>query len=460
MPDDPGRGPAARALRRRAGALAAAGIFAIAGQASEGWAAFSYDISLGAGAQQNDNLYLDPRTSGEDGRRQPVQETVLTLEPGVMVSWGRENDRLELQYNGEYSTFQGDEDRDPLWVHNLTAALNWRRWSPFFLEAREARSRVPRPQEGEDQALVDQIDRNQVTVRSGLVWEYGPRGSAELAYRGELESFPGSVDADRVQRHYGEALVRHRWSPLWGGEARAAFGQVERKLTADYSELSVSAAVDQRLSERLAMRYRIEWLRDVEDEAAADGAVQGGVGDSVHSSLLGAAGITGNLARGGSWNLAYEDSLEYLSDGDTLRRGRASAGAMLRARLGSSLEAGGWYEHRHIQGSGREEDAGGPTLGVRWMIAPWAAFDLGGSWTITAINEPGTADVEDKVTQTSAGLVAMMFKRLQFEAGYQYRENDSAGALRSYVNNVVYVAASFHFTPVAPGTLPSPRASW
>jgi len=136
---------------RSGGALGAiaTGIILIAGPASEGRAALVYDITLGAGAQLNDNIHLDPRTTVEQGAtgtpalRQPVKETIYNVNPGVTFSWSEGRDRLQLNYGGEYSAYKGDEKRDPMWVHSIAADLSWRRWAPFFLEAQESRSRVP-----------------------------------------------------------------------------------------------------------------------------------------------------------------------------------------------------------------------------------------------------------------------------------------------------------------------------
>jgi hypothetical protein len=159
------------------GALAA-GILLVAGSVADGKAALTYDITLGAGAQLNDNLHLDPRTSAEvsasgtEGTesaagteavvvlRQPVKETIYSVNPGITAAWLEGRDRLQLSYGGTYSTYSGDEKRDAEWVHTLAADLNWRRWAPFFLEARESLSRVPRNQDTVGTAVVDQIDMN------------------------------------------------------------------------------------------------------------------------------------------------------------------------------------------------------------------------------------------------------------------------------------------------------------
>ncbi|MHB8835197.1 MAG: porin family protein [Candidatus Methylomirabilia bacterium] len=494
-------------LRWSGGALGAiaAGIVLIAGQASEVRAAFVYDVTLGADAQLDDNFHLDPATTVEEGAasaegvagaegtpglRQPVKETIFTVNPGVTVSWFEGRDRLQLNYGGAYSSYRGDEKRDPLWVHTIAADLSWRRWAPFFLEAQESRSRVPRTQEREGEAYVDQVDRNLISVRTGLVSEMGSRSTVELAYRGELESYSvsgGGVPAtegtdpgteatepvidefDRVERHFGEALLRHRWTPLWDSELRVAYGHVGRELAPAYSELRASLAVDQRWSERLSLRYHLDWIRDDDDkpaeavaatgEAAIGSAATDAPVDTVRTNLLFGAEVRGTLERGGSWNLAYQDSLADQPDGDTLKTGRASAAATLRARLGSTLDVGGWHETRDFRDSGREEVAWGPTLGVRWLITPWAALDLGGSWTSTTIREEAQAEVEDRTARVAAGLVVLLVKRVQFEAGYGYRKNDSTDALRDYTNNLVFARLTFHFQPVESGRLPASYAA-
>lgn len=462
----------------------AAGIVLMAGPASEGRAALSLDISLGAGVQLNDNLHLDPRTpvvAGEESLRQPVKETIFTGNPSVAASWSEGRDRLLLNYAGEYSTFQGDERRDPAWVHNIAADLNWRRWSPFFLEAREERSRVPQTQERDGVAAVDQVDRNRVLVHTGLVSEMGSRSTVEMAYRGELETYSvnraaepaadesdsGIGEFDRVQRQYGEALVRHSWNPFWESGLRVAYGRVDRNLTSDFAELRASLTVDQKWGEKIALRYRFEWRREDDDEPAGNDAATaateaaeapGTPVDTERSNVLIAAAIRGGLERGGSWDLAYQDGLTDQPDGDTLKTGRASAAVALRARLGSTLDVGGWHETRDYRISGREETAWGPTFAIRWMITTWSALDLAGSWTKTTIREEGLDEYEDRTTRAAAGLVLLLFKRVALEAGYGYRKNDSTAALRSYANNLVFALVTFHFKPIVSGRLPSSSA--
>jgi hypothetical protein len=438
------------------GALAlasAAGIAAFAGRVCDVRAALVYDITLGAGAQVNDNLYLDPPESGEGASRLPVQETIFALYPGIMVAWQEQRDLVRLRYNGEYWAFTGDEDREPLWVNHLAANLTWRRWTPFFLEAGELLDRIPRSQQREGVAVVDQIDRSRLSVRTGLAWDLGPRGAAELAYRGGLVTFPGAEAADRVSSQYGEGVVRYRWSPLVGSDVRVAYGQVNRELAADYTELSAAAAVDQRLSERLALRYRLQWIRTSQDEPAAAEAGAGEPADNTRTTLLKAAELRGTLSLGGTWKLAYEDRQEDRPDGDTLEVARASAAVALRARLGSTLDIGAWYERRSYLNSGREEEAWGPTLNPRWMITPWAGCDLALDWTNTTLQDQGLPSIEDRTTRVAAGIVVRVLSHLQLEAGCRYLKNNSAAAERSYSNTILYAVVTYSFAPIPPGRL-------
>lgn len=455
--------------RSRALAVFAAGMILSVSPASEGRAALIYDVSLGAGARFNDNLHLDPPASAEtaqEGHRLPVDETIFTVTPGIEVLWDAEYDQLQLLYQGAYSMFQGDEERDALWTHAVEADVSWRRWAPFFLEAKEERKRVPRAQDENSAAWLDQIDRNQISVRTGMATAFGARSTFEVAYRGELDTYSGIEDAaagseefDRVERHAGEALLRHRWSPLWESELSAAYGQVARDLSPDYTEASVAVAADQRWSERLVLRYSLEWVREEDNKPAGGQAESGTAADPVRTSLLAGAEVRGDLERGGWWRLAYQDSLDPLSDGDTLKTGRTSAGAKIQARLGSTVEIGGWRETRDYRESGREEVAWGPTLDVRWKIATWAAFDLGASWTNTIIREESLAEVEDHTIRAYAAVVMMTFSRIQLDVGYGYRDNDSTDALQSYTNNLVYALLTFHFRPVESGRLPSSAAA-
>lgn len=466
-------------LRRskRACGLIALGLVMFTGQPVEGWAALTYDFTLGAGVQRNDNLYLDPKPSdaegagGEEGLREPVEVTIFTVNPGAVISWDAERDQLRLRYHGEYSHYRGDEEPDPLWVHTIAANLSWRRWAPFFLEAGEERARIPRSQDQDIEASVDQVDRNRATVRTGLVADFGPRSTVEIAYRGELETYAedgstdeadeaddGADELDRVQRQYAEAMVRHRWSPLWGSEVRAAYGLVAREIASDYAEFRVSADVDQRWSEQITSHYRLEWRRE-EDDEPAEADETGESPDTVRANLLLGVAISGTLEFGGSWNLAYQDGLQDLVDGDTLETGRTSAAVALRARGGSSLDVGGWYETRDYRVSGRAETAWGPTFAARWLMAPWAALDVGAGWTRTTIQEEALEEVRDRTSRVSAGVVLLALERVQVEAGYGFRKNDSADALRSYTNNIVFALVTFHFRPVGPGRLPPSYAA-
>lgn len=443
----------------RAAVLSAVAALVLVATAGDGRAAFTYDLSLGAGVMRNDNLHLDPRTPVEDELRQPVRETILTVTPGVQTAWESERDFLHLDYSGEYQRFSGDEERDPEWVHTIAAVLNWRRWAPFFLEAGEERARVPRSQERETEAVVDQIDQNRASVRSGFGRELGTRGVVELAYRGELENYPGVADADRVLRQSGEGLWRYRWTPLWETELRAAYGFVERDLASDYTEARASAAVEQRLNERMTLVYGLEWVREEDDEPGeAAGTAEEWLPEE-RTSLLKSAALSGDLEHGGVWELAYEDSLAGLPEGDTLKTRRASARATQRARLGSSLRTEGWHETRDYRDSGRQETAWGPVIAARWMIAPWLAADLAGSWTSTAIRERGQEEVVDRTGRVAAGFVALLYDRLALETGYGYRKNGSTDALRSYSGNVAYVLLTFHFRRLGGRELPASYAS-
>ena len=454
MPASRSTSAGAARVRRRARTLAAAaGFAALAALVPEARAVLTYDITLGAGVQANDNLYLDPKQPIRADARLPVQETVFALTPAVTLLWQEERDRLQVLYNGEYWMFQGDENLDPLWVNNFGANLAWRRWSPFFLEVKDLQDRVPETQQLVDTAVVDMINRNQLLVRTGLSWDFWSRGTVELAYRGELVAFPGAGAADRVESHYGEGLYRYRWSPLVTSEMRAAYGQVSRELSPDYDEMRVAATIDQRLSERLSLRYGIEWIRDHQDASAAAGETTATWAAAVHDDLLLTAEIRGDLPRGGYWNIAYQDRQEPRSDGDLLEAGRASARLAPRSRLGSSLDIDGWYEDRDYLYSGRREKAWGPVLVSRWMVAPWAAVDVRADWTHTDIQDVGLPAVENRETRASAGIAVLLFRHLQLEGGYQFRENQSTDPEQSYTNNLFYAALTYSFAPILPGKL-------
>ena len=280
----------------------------------------------------------------------------------------------------------------------------------------------PSAQGRDVEAAIDYTYTNMVSARTGLVWEFGGRGTSELAYRGEFETYPQVENADRVLRQYGEGLARYRWTPLWGSEFRVSYGQVDRKLTADYNELIASVAVDQRWSERLALRYSLEWLRDAYDATPGDGAEPEAQGPTVSTNLLWGVEATGDLSPGGTWNLGYTENLDYLQDGDTLKTGRASAGVDLRARLGSTLSVDGWYETRDYRVSGREEKAWGATLDARWMILPWAAFDVRGSWTDTTIREEAMAEIEEQTVRAAAGILFLVFRSAATRGGGRLQE--------------------------------------
>lgn len=432
----------------------ATGTLLIVGQPSAGRAALTYDVSLGAGAFVNDNLYLDPETDVE-GERQPVNETMYSIAPALNFTWAGQRDLLSGAYRGEYWQFSGDEDLDPRWTHNLAADLAWRRWAPFFLEVREALDRGPSAQQREVEAVIDYTYTNIVTARTGLTWVRGSRSTYELAYRGELETYPQVEDADRVLRQYGEGLARYRWTPLLETEFRVSYGKVERELTADYDELNASVVVDQRLSEHLALRYNLEWFRDAYDAVPGVDDASEGQAAATSTGLLWGAEARGDLSQGGTWHVGYAEDLDYLPDGDTLETGRTSAGMDLRARLGSTLSVEGWHDTRDYRVSGREEAAFGATLDVRWVIVPWAACDLRGTWADTTIREEAAAEIDETTSGAAAGILFLLFERLQLEAGYDYRKNDSSDALRSNTGSRLYAFVTYHFRPLAPGVLPS-----
>jgi hypothetical protein len=236
---------------------------------------------------------------------------------------------------------------------------------------------------------------------------------------------------------------------------QVAYGQVERRLAADYAEVSVAAGVDQRLSERLRLSYSLEWLRDDEDAPPAPGeGLPAETGPTVRERLLKDAELRWESPNVGSWWLGYADTLAAQPDGDTLRTGRASVGVLVRSRLGSTLEAGGWYEERDYRLSGREDTAWGPTVRARWMVAPWAACDLGGSWTSTKIRAAALPEVEDRSAEVSAGAILVLAGHLTMEVGYRFLQNNSSDALRSYTGNQISAWLTYHLRPLAPGTVP------
>jgi hypothetical protein len=161
------------------GALAA-GIILSAGSVTSARAALTYDFSLGTGAFVNDNLYLDPENGAAD-QRKPVSETMYTVSPDINLDWTGPRDALRGAYRGAYWQFTGDEELDPRWTHNLAADLRWRRWAPFFLEVQETLNLGPSAQRRNVQAVIDYTYTNNVTARTGMVWDYGARGNAELA---------------------------------------------------------------------------------------------------------------------------------------------------------------------------------------------------------------------------------------------------------------------------------------
>ncbi len=441
--------------RRSSQSVAAAlgvGLAVLVGDPWGARASLSYDVALGAGGLLTDNLHLDPEEGGAEGRA-PVQETIFAVSPTLQLGWKGSEDSLQGTYRGQYWTFSGDEVRDPLWLHDLRAELAWRRWSPAFLEAEAVRERIPRYQDSEGQALVDQLDRTSIVLRSGLGWDFSARDRLEMVYRGSREDFSGTDDADRILRHFGEGLLRHQWTPLLGSEVRLSYGSVQRELTEDSTELRVAVSADRRASERLRMSGRLEWRREGFGDLAAGGTSTDQTSSS-RTALFASAEVMGDLMRGGSWRLAYEDRLEDAPDGGTLRTGRASAKASLRARLGSELDARVYHEARDFRESGREEESWGPIVLARWVVSPWAAFDLGGSWSSTDVREGDAAEVTDRALRVAAAIVILAGRHLQAELGYGRRENDSTEATRSYSANVFYAWLIWHWGVLEPGTIP------
>lgn len=388
-------------------------------------------------------MHNTPDSPG-DGSPPPVTETAYVYSPTLLLGWTVPRDHLNLSYRGEYRTFDGDEKHDALWIHNLAADLSWRRWSPVFLEVSEAWGRVPRSQERDGVAVVDQIDSSRLTVRTGIVRELGARGAMELAYGMEQVTFPGTEDADRAQRQYGEGLARYRWTPLLGSEFRLSYGWLDRSLAAESTEARASAAVEQRFSEHLAARYSLEWIRSEADRLVDQVAEPEESGLTIRTSLLKGVGITGELSPVSSWNLNYADTQEYLADGDTLQSSRASVGVAWRAWLGSSLRAGGWYAQREYRVSGRKETAWGPTADLRLAITRWLACSVGGGWSSATIREEGLEEREDRRTQASAGIVGSLGRHVMFQTGYQYQHSSSTDAMRSFTSNLYMAQVTYY----------------
>jgi hypothetical protein len=88
------------------------------------------------------------------------------------------------------------------------------------------------------------------------------------------------------------------------------------------------------------------------------------------------------------------------------------------------------------------------------MITSWAACDFIGNWENTTIRAAALPEVEDHTIDAGAGILVLVFDRLQLEAGYYFRNNDSTDPLRSYTSNRLYAFMTYHFRPVAPGGLP------
>jgi hypothetical protein len=153
--------------------------------------------------------------------------------------------------------------------------------------------------------------------------------------------------------------------------------------------------------------------------------------------------------------LSYDDRLESQPNGDTLELGRASLYGRFRARLGSEIVSGIWRETRDFRISGREDTDWGPTLFARWLIAPWAALDAGGSWVRSDIHAPGEEDLEDRTTRVGAAALVLVGRHLVAEAGYVYRRNDSTDPARGYTANLLFAGLTYHFATVQPGRLPA-----
>lgn len=424
-------------------------------------AASRYDLTLGVGALVNDNLHLDPEEgAGIEGQRSPLKETLYVVVPGFLVDWREGRDRLHGEYRGEYWTAGRDDEPEPFWVHAVAADLAWRRWSPFFLELREVRSRVPRSSEGENEAYIDQIDENRIVGRAGGSWDLSGRTTLEVAYRVDHLSYPGSAEVDEAFSHGAEGVLRNRLNPLWQSTLRLSYGATERDLVADYTTLSAFGALDQRWDERITLRYQLEWRREDAEREPPGGAVSADAelpaedDDLVRDGLLVGAELRWRLARGGSWTLAYQEVQLNRPDGDTLKTGRASAGLSLRARLGSGLNVSARYEDREYRISGREETVWGPSLNARWVVAPWVACDIAAGWASASIRAAGLPEVEDRSTVLSAAVVFLIRGHVQLEAGYVFRENDSSDAAREYTNHLVFTALTWRLRAFGPGELP------
>jgi hypothetical protein len=416
-------------------------------------AALIYDFSLGGGVELNDNIFLVPRPTVE-GQAAPVKSTVLAYSPGVKLSWEDRQDWLRLDYQGVHQDFHGEGSPPAVWLHDLSAELQWRNRRPFFLEVREDYARVPQYRSSAEVDLYAGSDRNTVTVRPGLSWDLGRTGVLDLALRGESQAFPHNPTAESERSVYGEVSHLRRWTPLWSTSLRLDYGEVRRTLEPDYREAGATLEVDQRWSPGVSAVYSLEWRQDryaSGESSATPGGQGGGRSDSY---LLKGVTINGQLEYGGSWHLLYQDRIEDLLTGERLKAGRGTAEFELRSRLGSRMGLVALYENRRFATSGRKEVVWGPTASARWVMTSWLALDLDGFWTRIQSEEPGLPEVVDRQLSLAAGFIFVLARHVQCEVGYRYLADDSTDPNNTFRNNRVAALLTWFFQPLRPGVIP------
>jgi len=412
-------------------------------------ARLDYDASLGAGVEANDNLRLapDPPPAGEAG---PLRTTVFTVSPAVFIAWGERDDVLRLVYQGTWQDYSsGEEDLPAGWIHRLDASLRWRRWQPFFLDVEEQRDRVEQYRLRPEGDELNRTDRNRLSVRPGFAWEVSPTTRLEASLLGEVVTFPGEGDAESVAALFAELGGERRWSPLWSGRASLGFGGVSREIAGDSRELRAELELRQRVSPLADAVYSMAWHRD---RAAGGGEESGAAVD--RDDVLAGVSFLRRLPRDGFWRVGYQDRLESLADGETLRAGRAEAELFLQARLGSRLGLGIGHERRDFLDSGRRERAWGPSASARWVVTDWLALVAQGGWTQTRGRDPGLPEQSARLLAAGAGLVVLAGRHARLEAGYRHLDNDADLAEESYRSGRWYAVLTAQLRPFLPGRFP------
>jgi len=441
-------------------------------------AQWQWEVSLGGGAEYNDNVDLLPEEGviedllaepglgegdlGEGGSETPEDviavpsrdEVISIAETSLGVDWDERDDHFHLYYDGAYRNYR-EELREDSWYHYLDAALEWRRWNPFRLEVTDTFDYTPRFITRPEADVSNQLQHNVLRVRPSLFWDLSRTTTLEVSYLEERETYPGEeftlTGVDEVSRHIGDIEVGKRWSRRWENTFHIGGGSVEREISEDYKVMQVGIGGTHLLSPRVDLGYDLSLEQRWYDETVpeipeppVDPELPDDIPrrDDTPRAWVGEAVLNWRHHESGTLGITVGQDVEERFDGETIlgTRGRAEYSWVFRG--GSDISAGVSYVYLDYRLAPRKDTIWGPYLSAHWMITSWMAFDLGGEWRGTRIERDLVLEteemevVEDDLSRLEAAFLFSLGRYFQLEASYRYLDNGSDEPLRTYRQNL------------------------